>query len=93
MPDHSVHKASDLAQDERLVRRKVVGGALSNDETISVNAYRCHTAPTGAKREALRREIVAQALEIGSRGQDTWKRKHGNSLNTRKRKDTISKTG
>jgi hypothetical protein len=30
-----------------------------------------HPAPTGDEREILRREIVAQAREIGSRVQDT----------------------
>ena len=71
MPDHSVHKASDLAQDERLVVERWLGRALSNDETISVNAYRCHAAPDTAKREALWQDIIAQAREIGSRVQDT----------------------
>jgi hypothetical protein len=71
MPEHSVHKASDLAQDERIVVERWLGRALSNDEIISVNAYRCHDAPTGTDREALRREILGQAREIGSRVQDT----------------------
>ena len=71
MADHSVHKASDLAQDERLVVERWLGRALSNDETISVNAYRCHAAPDAAKREALWQDIIAQASEIGSRVQDT----------------------
>jgi len=47
-----------------------LGRALSNDETISVKVYRPHSAPTGDEREALRREIVTQAQEIGSRAQD-----------------------
>jgi hypothetical protein len=71
MRDHSVHKASDLAQDERSDGERWLGRAVFSDETISVNACLCHAAPTGAEREALRRDIVAQALEIGSRGQDT----------------------
>lgn len=70
MPDHSVHKAGDLAHDERLVVERWLGRALSNDETISVNAYRPHSAPTGDERESLAREIVAHAQEIGSRVQD-----------------------
>jgi hypothetical protein len=41
MPDHSLHKAGDLARDERLL-----------------------------EREILRREIVTQAQEIGSRAKD-----------------------
>jgi hypothetical protein len=36
-----------------------------------MNAYRPHSAPTGDEREILRREIVSQAREIGSRVQDT----------------------
>jgi hypothetical protein len=70
MPDHSVHKAGDLAPDERLLLERWLGRPLSNDETISVNAYRPHPPPIGDEREILRREIVAQAREIGSRVQD-----------------------
>jgi hypothetical protein len=70
MLDHSVHKAGDLAHDERLVVERWLGRALSNDETITLNAYRPHSAPMGDERESLRREIVAQAQEIGSRVQD-----------------------
>jgi hypothetical protein len=70
MPDHSVHKAGDLARDERLLVERWLGRPLSNDETISVNAYRPHSSPTGDEREILRREIVTQAQEIGSRAKD-----------------------
>jgi hypothetical protein len=69
MPDHSIHKATDLARDERLLVERWLGRALSNDETIRVTAYRPHCAPTGDEREVLRREIVTQAQEIGSRAQ------------------------
>ena len=70
MPDHSVDKASDLASDERLLVERWLGRPLSNDETISVNAYRPHPAPSDDEREVLRQEIVTQAREIGSRVQD-----------------------
>ena len=70
MPDHSVHKAGDLARDERLLVERWLGRPLSNDETISVNAYRPHSAPAGDEREILRREILTQAREIGSRVPD-----------------------
>jgi hypothetical protein len=70
MSDHSIHKATDLARDERLIVERWLGRTLCNDETISVNAYRPHSAPVGDEREILRREIVTQAREIGSRVQD-----------------------
>jgi hypothetical protein len=70
MPDHSVHKAADLAHDERVLLERCLGRPLLNDETISVNAYRPHPAPTGDERQNLRREIVTQAHEIGSRVRD-----------------------
>jgi hypothetical protein len=70
MPDYSIHRASDLAGDERLIVERWLGRALSNDETISVNAYRPHAGPDSAKRRGLRQEIVAQAREIGSRAED-----------------------
>jgi hypothetical protein len=70
MPNHSVHKASDLAPDERKFVERWLGRALSRDETVTLNAYRPHAASADAGREALRREIIAQAPEIGSRSQD-----------------------
>jgi hypothetical protein len=70
MPNHSVHKASDLAPDERVFIEGWLGRALSTDETVTLNAYRPHAAPAGAERETLRRDIIAEAREIGSRGQD-----------------------
>ena len=70
MADHSIHKAGDLARDERLLVERWLGRPLSNDETISVNAYRPHPAPIGEEREALRQEIVTQARDIGSRVPD-----------------------
>ena len=70
MPNHSVHKASDLAPDERLFVERWLGRALFRDETVTLNAYRPHAAPVGAEREALRRNIIAQARETGLRGSD-----------------------
>ena len=67
MHDHSAHKAGDLARDERLPVERWLGRPLANDETISVNAYRPHSAPTGDEREILRQEILTQAREIGAR--------------------------
>jgi hypothetical protein len=68
MPDHSRHRASDLAGDERLIVERWPGRALSNDERISVNAYRPHAVPDSARRQP--RDIVAQAREIGARAED-----------------------
>ena len=68
MPNHSVHKASDLASDERMFVERWLGRALSTDETVTLKAYLPHAAPAGAERDALRRSIIAQAREIGSRG-------------------------
>jgi hypothetical protein len=69
MPDHSVLKAGDLARDERLLVERRLSRPLSDDETISINAYHPHSAPNADERELLRREIVTQAREIGSRVQ------------------------
>jgi len=71
MSDYSVQRAGDLARDERLLVERWLGRPVANHETISVNAYRPHLAPTGDEREILRREIVTQAREIGSRVQDS----------------------
>lgn len=69
MPNHSVHKATDLAGDERVIVERWLGRALSGDETVSVSAYRPHASPVGDERDALQRDIIAQAREIGSRAQ------------------------
>jgi hypothetical protein len=70
MPDHSIHRASDLAGDERLIVERWLGRQVSNDETISINAYRAHIPPDGRKREILRQDIVDQAREIGARAEE-----------------------
>ena len=70
MPDYSVHRAAELAGDERVVVERWLGRALSADETISVSAYRPHPAPVGEERQNLRRDIISQAREIGSRAPD-----------------------
>jgi hypothetical protein len=67
MPNHSVHKASDLAGDERLMIERWLGRTLSSDETISISAYRPHTPPDSARRETLRQSIIGHAREIGAR--------------------------
>jgi hypothetical protein len=70
MSDHSVHKANELPRDERILVERWLGRVLSDDETISVNVYRPHPIPDAGIREALRREIVTQAQEIGARAQN-----------------------
>lgn len=70
MPNHLVHKASDLAGDERLVIERWLGRTLSNDETISISAYRPHTPPDSEEGQSLRRSIVAQARDFGLRAGD-----------------------
>jgi hypothetical protein len=70
MPDHSVHKADELAPDDRLLVERWLGRPVSDDETISVNAYRPHAAPAGNESEVLWQEIMTQAREIGSRVPD-----------------------
>jgi hypothetical protein len=44
--------------------------AVPDDETISLNAYRPHAAPDSTRQRELRRDIVAQAREIGARAED-----------------------
>jgi len=67
MPNNWVHKASDLAPEERVLVERWLGRALSDDETVSLIVYKPHPAPAGAERETLRLEIISQAREIGSR--------------------------
>jgi hypothetical protein len=68
MPNYSVHKASELASDERVLVERWLGRPLAEDESVSLNAIRPHGVPSEVERAALRREILAQTAEIGSRG-------------------------
>ena len=67
LPGYTVHKVSDLGQEERLLFERWLGRSLSLDETISVNAWRPHSPPSGNGLEAIRCDIVGQAVETGSR--------------------------
>lgn len=67
MPDFSVHHASEPGAAEKLLFERWLGRPLGADETISVNAWRHHTAPCGDRLETLRRDLLAQARAIGSR--------------------------
>jgi len=67
MANYSVHKASELGRDERLLVERWLGRSLSEDETVSLNAFRSHEPPAETDRDVLRREILAQARDIGSR--------------------------
>lgn len=70
MANSSVHKVGDLAREERMLVERWLGRAVSEDETISLNAYKPHAPPVGPARDALRRDIISQAREIGSRAEE-----------------------
>jgi len=69
LPDRFVHRADELAQDERRILERWLGRPIGNDETISLNVYRPHDAPGSGTRAELRHEILQQAKETGTRGQ------------------------
>ena len=67
MANSWVYRVGDLAREERMLVERWLGRAVSEDETISLNAYKPHSAPVGPERESLRQQIMSQAREIGSR--------------------------
>ena len=69
MANSWVHRVGDLAREERMLVERWLGRALADDETVSLNVYKRHPAPAGPQCEALRREIISQAREIGARAQ------------------------
>ena len=70
MPNNWVHRVGELAREERVLVERWLGRTLADDETVSLNVYKPHAAPVGPEREALRRQIISQAREIGSRAQE-----------------------
>jgi len=77
VPNSWVHRVSDLGREERMLVERWLGRAVSDEETISLNAYKPHPAPVGPEREALRREIISQAGEIGSRAPEIGEEEAG----------------
>ncbi len=59
-----LHKASELAPDERLVVERWLGRPVGQDETITLTAY---PEPSESEREAAWRQVMAAADTIGSR--------------------------
>ena len=64
MLDHCAQKAGDLPRDERLIVERWLARPLSDDETISVNAYRPRYASFS---DDVWEEVLTQARETGSR--------------------------
>jgi len=71
MASHWAQRASDLAPEERHLLERWLGRSLSDEETVSLNVYKPHPAPTGPERESLRQAIISQAREIGLRAPES----------------------
>jgi len=67
MPSSWVHKARELTLEERLIVERWLGRSLGEEETLSLNVYSPHPAPSEPERQALRQQIISQARQIGSR--------------------------
>ena len=51
MPNNALRKARDLSPNVRNALEMLLGRSLQEEETVSIQAYPTHNAPTGLERE------------------------------------------
>jgi hypothetical protein len=66
MENVALNMASELSRPVRAAIEDLLGRALSDDEQVSVMAFRAHPAPTGDKRteSAQRLKVAMDALAV-----------------------------
>ena len=58
MHNNALRKAGELTPPVRAAFESVLGRNLSDDETVSINAYRARPAPTGDARDTAYRRLL-----------------------------------
>jgi hypothetical protein len=70
MSNSALSKARDLSADVRDALEKLLGRALQEEETISVQAYSTHQAPTGGERDEAWRRLLERIDKTAARVAD-----------------------
>src|SRR6266576_1086826 len=67
MSNSALRKARDLSSDVRDALERLLGRALQEEETISVQAYATHEAPTGSERDEAWRRLLERIDKTAAR--------------------------
>src|SRR5260370_33686894 len=67
MSNSALRKARDLSSDVRDALERLLGRALQEEETISVQAYPTHEAPTGSECDAAWRQLLERIDKTAAR--------------------------
>ena len=67
MSNSALRKARDLSSDVRDALERLLGRALQEEETISVQAYPTHEAPRGSERDEAWRRLLERIDKTAAR--------------------------
>src|SRR5206468_4721192 len=67
MSNSALRKARDLSSDVRDALERLLGRALQEEETISVQTYPTHEAPTGSERDEAWRRLLERIDKTAAR--------------------------
>jgi hypothetical protein len=67
MSNSALRKARDLSSDVRDALERLLGRALQEEETISVQAYPTHEAPTGSECDEAWRRLLERIDKTAAR--------------------------
>ena len=70
MRSSPIRRAAELTPAVKEALESLMGGALGENESVTVTAYQPHEAPTGEAREAVYHRLLAQVSEISARGKE-----------------------
>lgn len=70
MSNSALRKARDLSPDVRGALETLLGRPLREEETISIQAYATHEAPTGSAREEVWERLMERIDKTAARFKD-----------------------
>lgn len=70
MPNNALRKARDLSPNVRNALEMLLGRPLQEEETVSIQAYPTHNAPTGREREESWKRLLDRIDRTAARVKD-----------------------
>ncbi len=70
MPNNALSKARDLSPNLRNALEMLLGRPLQEEETVSIQAYPTHNAPTGQEREEAWKRLLDRIDRTAARVKD-----------------------